>query len=781
MRRRPAAFGLALASAVVAAGCVDDAPPPPPGASVPETTGAPTTGATGTTTSPATSVVPATTAAPTTSAAPSTSEAPTTSAAADMEPAGFTLQPGSEQVAVLDADPGTDLELVDSQEDLIATGQVDELGSLLFRDVAAGSYTIRSDTQGTDPFDVAALDDTPPESFYADQRLPAGFGYLETRDGTTLSVNVVLPGPAADGPYPTVVEYSGYDPSNPDQPGFPQLFTALGYAYVGVNMRGSGCSGGSFRYFEDAQLLDGYDAIETIAAQPWVRRHRVGMVGISYPGISQLFVASTRPPSLAAITPLSVIDDSYHGVLYPGGILNTGFSVEWTQERMDETAPEGQQWAADRIAAGDTECEANQSLRLQNPDLVAEIGDNPYYTAELGDPIAPRTFVDQIDVPVFLAGAWQDEQTGGRFATMLDRFTGTDHFYASLVNGLHTESIGSTGIFPRYVEFLDLYVARRVPSLAAARAIAPVLASSLFGTDQVTLPPDRFTGQTYRQARRTFESEPPIQVLFEEGAADGAVPGTPQPRWVESFDSWPVPADAERLYLSADGTLGAEPAGAADASVSYTADPDALPPTFFDEDSGGSVWVYDVTWDWQQPPDGTAASFVSAPLTDDMVVVGSGSADLAIRSDATDTDLEVTITEIRPDGQEVYVQSGWLRVSQRALDETASTELRPVQTHTEADAAPLVAGEWTPVRVELFPFAHAFRAGSRVRLTVDAPGNNRAAWAFETISAGESVDVGTGSGPTGSSVVLPVVSGVDVPATYPTCTLRGQPCRPYPG
>ncbi len=53
------------------------------------------------------------------------------------------------------------------------------------------------------------------------------------------------------------------------------------------------------------------------------------------------------------------------------------------------------------------------------------------------------------------------------------------------------------------------------------------------------------------------------------------------------------------------------------------------------------------------------------------VVVGSGSADLWIRSDAADTDLEVTISEIRPDGQEMYVQSGWLRASHRALDEDA--------------------------------------------------------------------------------------------------------------
>ena len=57
-----------------------------------------------------------------------------------------------------------------------------------------------------------------------------------------------------------------------------------------------------------------------------------------------------------------------------------------------------------------------------------------------------------------------------------------------------------------------------------------------------------------------------------------------------------------------------------------------------------------------------------------------------------------------------------------------------MHTHLEADAEPLPAGELTPVRVELFPFAHAFRAGLAVRITVDAPGGNRAVWAFDTIA-----------------------------------------------
>jgi len=775
---RGRSVAILLAAALTTAACAPDGPDA--GADETTATSATTPATAAPTNAPATTATAASAPPTTGEVAATTSEAPPTSTA-EPEIAAWTVQPGSGQVAILDAAPDTALALVSMQDDtqVIADGDVDELGSLLFRAVEPGSYRISSEDEVTEPFEVAAVDAAPDPSFYAAQVLPAGgYGYLQTRDGTTLSINVILPGPADGGPYPTVVEYSGYKPSDPNGGGFAQLFPALGYAYVGVNMRGSGCSGGSFQFFEPAQNLDGYDAIEAVAAQPWVQDHRVGMVGVSYPGISQLFVAATQPPSLAAITPLSVIDDSAIGVLYPGGILNTGFGVEWTQARVDETGPEGQGWTTERIEGGDEQCAQNQRLRLQNPDLVALIRDNPFWSDEIAAPIAPRLFVDQIQVPTFLAGAWQDEQTGGRFATMLDRFTGTDHFYATLVNGLHIESIGA-GVFPRYVEFLDFYVGQRVPALGAARAVSPILATGIFGTDQVTLPPDRFTGQTYEQALAAFESEPAIQVLFEEGAADGALPGSPQPRFVQSFESWPVPSEARSFHLGPNATLGPEAAPSDGGATEYTADPDALPATFFDE-STGSVWAYDVQWQWLQPPPGTAASFVSQPFTEETVIVGSGSADLWIRSSAEDTDLEVTISEIRPDGYEVYVQSGWLRASKRALDEAASTETRPVQSFREETAAPLPAGEWTPVRVELYPVAHAFRPGSQLRVTIDAPGNSRAAWEFETIAAGETVEIAHDTDHP-SRIVLPVVAGIDVPDSYPTCSLRGQPCRAAAG
>ncbi|RLE23165.1 MAG: hypothetical protein DRJ50_06610, partial [Actinobacteria bacterium] len=207
-----------------------------------------------------------TTADSTTSEVPTTTTAEASESSVAHKPPQIELdaeiRPGVEQLAVLDASPGIDLELSSSASgeagSAITTGTVDKFGSLLFRELEADQpYYLVSDDGVSGPYEVLDRTEHPSQELYSDQVLTApGFGYIETRDGTTLSVNVALPGPVEDGPYPTVVEYSGYQPSDPDQS---EIFTALGYAYAGVNMRGTGCSGGSFRYFEYAQSLDGYD------------------------------------------------------------------------------------------------------------------------------------------------------------------------------------------------------------------------------------------------------------------------------------------------------------------------------------------------------------------------------------------------------------------------------------------------------------------------------------------------------------------------------------------
>ncbi len=599
--------------------------------------------------------------------------------------------------------------------------------------------------------------------------LPApGYGYLELPDGTTLSINVLFPDRAEDGPFPTVVEYSGYDPSNPDSGLFGRVFNALGYAYVGVNLRGTGCSGGSFALFDEQQAVDGYDVIETIAAQPWVLHNHVGMVGISYSGITQLFVAATRPPSLAAITPLSVFDDAYRSTLYPGGMLNTGFAVDWAADRARQAQPFGQTWTKQRADAGDSVCEANQSARSGNEDALSLITEHPYYEPAIADRMNPSLVVDRIEVPVFLAGAWQDEQTGGAFPALLTRFSPATKVYATLSNGLHTEALG-LGALERYYEFLDLYVAKRTPRLGLLGTVIPtVVYWTLFDSPGLVLPPPRFEGLDHAEALTRFEAEPRVRVLFEEGAAQGVRRAAPVPRFVRSFARWPVPGLTPTTLRLSPGAGG----------VSYTYNPDAAPDTYY-EGSTTAIWRADVTWTWPQPPDDHVVAFESTPYASDTVMIGPASADLWITSTAPNTDIEVTVTEVRPDGSEVFVQSGRVRASQRAIHRTTSTPLHPVYTQLERDAEMLEPGTPTLVRVAVLPFAHVFRKGSRLRVIVGSPGGNHAYWSFENLPAGGTVTVLTGD-EYPSTVVLPVVRGIEVPSGAPACgALRGQPCRAY--
>ncbi len=644
---------------------------------------------------------------------------------------------------------------------------------------------MRQNGEVSDPLTVMSPDDHPAQSFYDGITINQGYGYVPTRDGTSLSINVTFPNDGTAGPWPVVVDYSGYDPSAPGAP--PQealVFSVQGYVVVGVNMRGTGCSGGAFDFFEKLQSLDGYDVVEAVAAQSWSNGN-VGLVGISYPGISQLFVAQTQPPHLRAITPLSVIADTYRSTLYPGGILNSGFALGWAQDRVNGAKPAAHQWVKDRISGGDTTCSANQKMHLQARDLLSEIRPDRFYEAA-GDALAPRTFVDKINVPVYLAGQFQDEQTGGEFSTMVPKFTSAPVLRVTLTNGTHVEPLGPEQM-TRLLEFVDFYVGHRKPQVSPVlRAAIGTVYESLFGYSGATLPPDRFGGYaTYADALAAYQAEPPVRVLWENG--DGHSPGEPYPTAETDYAAWPVPGTiAQTWYLQPDGKLSPSAPTVADneprGASSYIFDPSTKRASTFDG-STDAIWRVNPDVHWNPLTEGDSLSFVTAPFAAQTAMAGFGSVDLWLRSEAADTDLEVTLTEVRPDGQERFIQSGWLRASHRKLDEAESTPLHPFQTHLEADAAPLPAGEFVPMRIALFPFAHVLRAGSSLRVNIEAPGGNQPFWKFDTITPyGVRNDIAHSIGRP-SKVVLPVLPAADapdVPATAPPCpSLRNQPCRDY--
>lgn len=714
--------------------------------------------------------------------------------------APFEVRESVEQLQVTHAEPGATLELVDGDGDALQSVTVDDLGSAIFRNVASGEgYAVRGAGEVSDLTVMSPDDSLPAQAFYDAQVLEPGFGYIETRDGTRLSVYVQLPGPVEDGPYPTLVNYSGYSPSRPgapvdsvpsvlcadlpvlcDAPDHPSGLIAgvMGFATVGVNMRGTGCSGGAYDFFETLQLLDGYDVIETVAAQSWVKGNKVGMAGLSFPGISQLFVASTRPPSLAAITPLSVIAD-VQSTMVPGGLLNDGFAINWSQRVLDSAAPYGQGWEQERVDEGDEICAENQLLHGQKVDIVEKAYANPFYDPAVADPLNLNLLVRKIDVPIFLAGAWQDEQTGPGFASLLDKFDSSPQVRMTVYNGVHPDGY-TPQVLAEWHNFLSFHVKEEIPVISnLTRALAAILFSQEIGAN-LELPDDRFADAAdLATARAAYDAEEPLRVIFENGGAEGVAVGAPQGAWETAFAAWP-PAQTKtrRLFFHPDGTLQDDAPTEVDSASKFTHDPAEGQRSILKD--GGDIWALLPEWDWPQHDAGRAIVFESQELAENLVVLGFGSVDLWVRSTADDADIEVTISEVRPDGQEMYVQSGWLRASLAALAEDA-TELRPTKTFRESDVALLPDGEWKLVRVEMSAFGHVFRASSRIRLSIDTPGASRAEWRFalKEYPAGTEVSV-SHSAANPSSIVLPVIPDLAVPTALPACpSLRAQPCRAH--
>jgi uncharacterized protein len=705
--------------------------------------------------------------------------------------AAFTVQTGIAFVAVQGATENAEFVLADKKGRELQRGNADSFGSLIFRGLQEGARVSVTEVGSPDPAtetQVLRFKDHPDQSFYASHPpLVEGFQYITMRDGTKLAAMIRAPLFMSFGPAPVVVEYSGYAAADPEnaQPST-RLAQALGFITVAVNMRGSGCSGGVIDLFDLPTTADGYDIIETVAAQSWAKGGKVGMVGISFPGISQVFVGGARPPHLAAIAPLSVIADIYRAPGLPGGIFNNGFAQSWLQGRANDAQPApagGQAWAIQRVNEGDAVCLENQKLRFQTEDPIAVLDANPFYNPDIMDNRSPINWISKIKVPIFLAGAWQDEQTGGDFASMLNRLPKRKNVKVTLTNGVHTSSLDPE-IAMRWIEFLYLYVADQAPDYSLVPILGPIVYPEILGEGAPIPPfPDiRFEGMTKEAAQKLFEADPPVRVLLENGAGT-ADAGVPANTFELGFKRWP-PKETKltSFYFGADGKLlPGKPSGAEEGVDSYAPDPTTRPMQTLPGNGEADSWAVLPPYDWQPLPGPNAVAYVTAPLVSDVTIAGSSSVDLWLRSSAADTDLQVTLSEVRPDDQEMYVQSGWLRATHRKVDKKTSSKVDPRPTHLEDDSEAMPAGEFTLARVKIFPVAHLFRAGSQIRVSIEAPGGDRTRWAFDTLETGGLVtNEISHTGAQASKLVLSVVPNGDAPVELPPCpSLRGQPCRAY--
>jgi hypothetical protein len=333
-------------------------------------------------------------------------------------------------------------------------------------------------------------------------------------------------------------------------------------------------------------------------------------------------------------------------------------------------------------------------------------------------------------------------------------------------------------VLNRWIAFNDLYVAKAVPKAPnlTASLIIGGIGGSLGGS--VTMPPvPETSSKSYAAALAAFSStQARVTVNFDNGNSTAGA-GRPQSAYSTGFTQFPpANAKAQTYFLGASGSLQLSKPGAS--TVSFAPDPSLRPAT-----TGGlpgfSPWAAQPNYDWAPVTGTSALGFITAPLASNTTVVGNASLNVWLRSTASDTDLQVTVSEVRPSGQEFYVTSGFLRASYAStLNGAASSIYDPVYTYS-----PLTRHNLTPngaaveIRIPVDPIAYTFRAGSRLRVTIEAPGGDRPSWAFgTTYAAGTTDTIALGL----SALVLPTVAGIVPSDGQPSCgTNRGQPCRTY--
>src|SRR4051794_4665894 len=226
------------------------------------------------------------------------------------------------------------------------------------------------------------------------------WGYIPV-DDVELRYTVELP--SADGRFPVALVYDGYcegtAPLACNDVQLAKRLLAEGYAVLGVSIRGTGCSTGTFDLRNPNESTDGAAVVRWAAQQAW-STGKVGMFGDSFPAITQPGVAALRPEGLAAIAPFQLADDVYRDVGYPGGVMDVEFGAFWAGADQPAANASG---TATGVQQGDPQCAATFAAAQPGnaPSNIAIAALQHQYVDDFWRTRAVGTAASRIDVPVF--------------------------------------------------------------------------------------------------------------------------------------------------------------------------------------------------------------------------------------------------------------------------------------------------------------------------------------------------------------------------------------------
>jgi predicted acyl esterase len=237
--------------------------------------------------------------------------------------------------------------------------------------------------------------------------------FFASGDGTSLHADIFLPkAAAASDKFPVILSIGPYFGSASGQPTlrFQDMMDGgrifeRGYAYVQVDSRGYGGSGGCYNMGGSGEQLDAKSAVEWAAQQPW-STGKVGMWGKSYDAWTQVMALANDPKGLEAVVIQSPLIGIYQGV-YENGVQFDGWNTVGVSYLTYDVQPNGasnnQQEIINHVtgtATGGT-CYADHNGQIQVP-----YSSTPYYRERDLAVAASNT-----DVPVLWSHGFNDVNT----------------------------------------------------------------------------------------------------------------------------------------------------------------------------------------------------------------------------------------------------------------------------------------------------------------------------------------------------------------------------------
>jgi predicted acyl esterase len=500
--------------------------------------------------------------------------------------------------------------------------------------------------------------------------LPTRVISITMRDGVRIAGALYLPkaSKAKGGRFPVLLAASPYRFDNNIAPALPVFlwretgpidwYLEQGYAFVHVDVRGSGRSGGQYRYIDPKEQRDMAEVVEWIARQKW-SNGRVGGIGQSYYARMQWFMAALNPRGLACIAPYDGNVDTYRASAYTGGIPGEFPSIWYNQYA--------------RVVNGSP---ASGPSRILDWDYPKAVRSHPTYDSFWKSRSAAE-ILHKARVPVFSIGVWRkvDLHLNGNIIGF-QRAGGPKKLLVFGSSDVHAavQDFSSVAFHQTYMlPFYDRYLKGKDTNYESQPTVRYFVTGVGDMRSADSWPP---AGLVYRNFRLGSGRTGSVDSLN-----DGTLSETPDVNGAAST-AYDYPHPGWR-----SGVVGMGPDGRPDAVrrvLTFTTAPLE------------------------------AELEVTGPIK--LVLYASSSrkdTDFVVKlSEQYAQSPEERKAGVNP--RFLVVTKGWLRASHRALDPKHSTEYEPWYTHT--DPQPIVPGKPYRFEIAVMPTAHRFAKGSRIRL-----------------------------------------------------------------